>query len=167
LAVACTRQVTVAKIICGVDVSAETLEVCLRPGGQRGRFARRPEGIDALAAFCAAHSVALVALEATGGYEQLPFALLWAKGMPVAILNPRAVRWFAEAMGRLEKTDRIDADVIAWFAATKDVVPQPPAGPAQEQLKALVTRLRQLTELKTAQRNQRRLVSAAAVLASF
>jgi transposase len=157
----------VTKLICGVDVSSEFLDAVLRPGGEARRFARSADGIEALAAFCRTHGVALVAVEATGGYEQLPFALLWAQGIPVAVLNPRSVRRFAEGMGLLEKTDRIDAGVIAWFAETKRVVPQPPAGATQQRLEALVTRLRQLTDLRTAQRNQRRLVSDAAVLTSI
>jgi len=157
----------VTKIICGVDVSSETLDVCLRPGCEARRFARTAEGIEALAEFCKARGVDFVAMEATGGYEKLPFGLLWAHGVPAAILNPRAVRRFAEGMGLLEKTDRIDTGVIAWFAETKRIVPQAPAGAAQERLDALVTRLRQLTELRTAQVNQRRLVTDRAVLASF
>ena len=155
------------KLICGVDVCSEALDVCLRPGGETRRFARTSEGIEALAAFCKAKGVELVAMEATGGYEKLPFALLWAQGVPVAILNPRAVRQFAEGMGLLEKTDGIDAGVVAWFAETKGIAPQPPASAAQERLRALVTRLRQLTDLRTAQRNQRRLVTEAAVLGLF
>jgi transposase len=106
-------------------------------------------------------------MEATGGYERLPFGLLWSHAVPAAIVNPRAVRRFAEAMGILEKTDRIDCGVIAWFAAAKGVVPQPPAPDRQRQLAALVTRLRQLTELRTAQTNQRRLVVEAAVQCGF
>jgi transposase len=85
----------------------------------------------------------------------------------VAVLNPRAVRRFAEGMGLLEKTDRIDAGVIAWFAKVKRVVPCAPASAEQARLQALVTRLRQLTELQTMQRNQRRLVSEPAVLAGL
>lgn len=106
-------------------------------------------------------------MEATGGYERQAFALLWARGLPVAVLNPRSVRSFAEAMGVLEKTDAIDAGVIAWFAAVKRVKPTPPASLEQARLQALVTRLRQLTDLQTAQRNQRRLVTDAHVLAGF
>jgi transposase len=113
------------------------------------------------------HGVELVAMEASGGYEKRPFALLWAQGIPAAILNPRAVRRFAEGMGLLEKTDRIDAGVIAWFAQVKPIVPCEPASATQEQLKALVIRLRQLTDLRTAQANQRRLVSEPTVQKLF
>jgi transposase len=102
--------------------------------------------------------VTLVVMEATGGYEKLVHALLWSHGVPAAIVNPRGVRQFAKAMGFLEKTDRIDAGVIAWYAQVKRIVAQEPASAAQERLKALVTRLRQLTELRTMQSNQRRLV---------
>lgn len=109
--------------------------------------------------FCRGHQVALVVMEATGGYEKLVHALLWDHGIPAAIVNPRSVRKFAEAMGFLEKTDRIDAGVIAWYADTKRIVAQQPASQAQERLRALVTRLRQLTELRTMQGNQRRLVA--------
>ncbi len=154
-------------LICGVDVSSATLEARLGPDGAVERFARNATGIAALAAFCTAHQVAFVAMEATGGYQKLPFGMLWAQGVPAAIVNARAVRRCAEAMGILEKTDRIDSGVIAWFAAVKRVVPQPLASDAQQRLAALVTRLRQLTELRTAQQNQRRLVTDAAVLGSF
>jgi transposase len=106
-------------------------------------------------------------MEATGGYEKKPFALLWAAGIQVAVVNPRAVRSFAQGMGLLEKTDRIDAGVIAWYADTKGCVAVSPASAQQQQLKAMVTRLRQLTELRTAQRNQRLLVTDKVVLKSF
>lgn len=156
-----------ANIICGVDVSSETLDARVGIDGPHERFASTPEGIEALAAFCTRHGVELVAMEATGGYERRPFALLWARGIPAAIINARSLRQFAGAMGILEKTDRIDAGVIAWFAQVKHIVPQPPASETQQRLTALVTRLRQLTELRAGQMNQRRLVSDPGVLKSF
>jgi transposase len=130
-------------------------------------FANTAEGSLDLAAFCRQHNVELVAMEATGGYEKQAFAVLSAQGLPVALLNPRAVRRFAEGMGLLEKTDRIDAGVIARFADAKHSAPTAPASAAQQRLRSLVTRLGQLTEMQTAQRNQRLLVSEATVLASF
>jgi transposase len=157
----------VAQIICGVDVSSLTLEARIGNEGLGRGFANDREGIAELAVFCRQHGVELVVMEATGGYEKQAFALLWARGVPVAIVNPRAVRRFAESMGLLEKTDEIDAGVIAWFAAVKHVVACTPASAAQQRLQALVTRLRQLTELQVAQRNQRRLVTEATVLAAF
>ncbi len=125
----------------------------------RPLFPNHPEGIAELAAFCHAHQVELVAMEATGGYEQQAFAQLSEHGLPVAILNPRAVRQFAQSMGRLEKTDAIDAGMIAWYAETKKSQPLCLAPQTQLELRALVTRLRQLTEVRTAQLNQQRLVT--------
>ena len=145
-------------LICGVDVCATRLDARLGENGTARSFEQSAAGIAALAAFCREAGVALVAMEATGGYERLAFGLLWAQGVSVAIVNPRAVRRFAEALGFLEKTDRLDAGIIARFAAVKRIVPQPPASPTRQRLAALVTRLRQLTELRVAQLNQRRLV---------
>jgi len=157
----------VTDIICGVDVSAETLDARIGRDGPWQRFARSSEGIEQLAAFCRAHQVSLVVMEATGGYERLPAGQLWADEIPVAIVNPRSVRRFAEAMGRLEKTDRIDCGIIAWYAETKRIKPTPPASATQARLTALVLRLRQLTDLRTQQINQRRLVTEPDALASF
>jgi len=157
----------VTRIICGVDVSSASLEARIGRQGAAGSFPNHPEGIAALAAFCHAHQVELVAMEATGGYEQQAFAQLSQAGLPAAILNPRAVRQFAQSMGRLEKTDRIDAGMIAWYAEVKQSPPVCLASQSQQQLRALVTRLRQLTDIRTAQLNQQRLVTDRAVQASF
>lgn len=156
-----------ANIICGVDVSLKTLDGRIAGSGLELSVRRDPEGIAALAAFCLENGVELVVMEATGGYEKLPFGLLWAAGVPCAIANARSVRRFAEAMGVLEKTDRIDAAIIADYARAKGLAGQAPESQTQERLRAMVTRLRQLTELKVAQSNQRRLVQEPDVVASF
>ena len=107
-------------------------------------------------------------MEATGGYEQAVFTQLTGQHLlPVAILNPRSVRQFASSMGRLEKTDKIDAGMIAFFAEVRRCRPVPLAPRTQQHLRALVTRLRQLTELRVAQNNQQRLVSEASVQSLF
>lgn len=155
------------RIICGVDVSSDCLETRIGREGARASFPNHTEGIAELAAFCREHDVALVAMEATGGYEQQAFAQLSEAGLPAAILNPRAVRQFAESMGRLEKTDRIDAGMIAWYAEVKQPPPACLAPQNQQHLRALVTRLRQLTDIRTAQLNQQRLVTDRSVQASF
>jgi transposase len=157
----------VTKIICGIDVSSRSLQARIGMDGPDRSFSNTTAGIAELADFCRQQQVQLVAMEATGGYEKQPCVQLWAHGLPVAILNPRSVRRFAEAVGLLEKTDRLDAGVIAWFAQVKRCAPCPPPSAQQEHLQALVTRLRQLTELQTAQRNQRLLITDATVLASF
>jgi transposase len=157
----------VAHIICEVDVSAATLDARIGRNGVWQQFARTTDGIAQLAQFCKTNRVSLVVMEATGGYERLPFAQLWAADMPVALVNPRSVRRFAEAMGALEKTDKIDTGMIAWYAETKRIGPTPPASDKQQRFMALVLRMRQLTDLRTAQDNQRRLVDAPDALASF
>ena len=156
-----------AKTICGVDVSASTLDARIGRDGAYQQFGRTSEGIAALAAFSKDHKADLVVMEATGGYERLAFAQLWAEEVACAVVNPRQVRRFAEAMGSLEKTDCIDCGMIAWFAEVRRIQPTPPASQTQAQLAALVLRLRQLTETRVEQQNQRRLVADPDVLASF
>ncbi|CAA2100268.1 hypothetical protein MBUL_00585 [Methylobacterium bullatum] len=154
-------------IVCGVDIGADTLDVRIGRDGAWRQMANTPEGRADLAAFCREHRVDLVAMEATGGYERAVFGALWAEGVPATVVNPRAVRRFADGMGVLEKTDRIDCGMIAWYAATKGLRPTPPATATQVRLTALVVRLRQLTALKVGQANQARLVTEPEVLASF
>lgn len=152
------------KTICGVDVSGSSLDAFVRPAGPARSFGNHAEGIVELVAFCQQQQVSLVAMEASGGYERKAFSMLWADGLEVALLNPRAVRQFAKGMGLLEKTDAIDARMIAWYAEVRGSTPSLPASAEQQRLKALATRLRQLTELAAGQKNQRQLVSEAAVL---
>jgi transposase len=154
-------------MICGVDVSSSTLEARIGREGATGTFLNTPAGIAALGVFCHTHEVELVAMEATGGYERQALMQLSEQGLPVAILNPRAVRRFAESMGRLEKTDAIDAGMIGWYAEVKQSMPLRLAPHTQQHLRALVTRLRQLTQIRTAQLNQQRLITEPVVQASF
>jgi transposase len=142
-------------IICGVDVSKAKLDACIEPGGIFVSFDNDSEGIAALAAFCRQHAVSLLVMEASGGYERRAFLELWQLSVSCALTNPRSVRRYAEAMGFLEKTDRIDASVIARFAMAKGLSPTPLPSPAQQRLKALVTRLRQLTDDLTVQKQRR------------
>ena len=134
------------KTICGVDVSKAMLDACIEPGTVFGGFKNDPAGIAALAAFCRQHEAELVVMEATGGHERKAFLLLWEAGLPCAMTNPRSVRRYAEAMGSWEKTDRIDARMIARFAQAKSLRPTPLPSAGQQRLKALVARLRQVTD---------------------
>lgn len=150
-----TRQVTVTKIICGVDVSKARLDANVEPGGTSSSFSNDAAGIADLATFCRRHGVELVAMEATGGYERTAFLLLWEAGIACALTNPRSVRRYAEAMGILEKTDRLDAGVIARFAIAKGLKPTPAPTPSQQRLTALVARLRQVTDDLVVQKQRR------------
>ena len=94
-------------------------------------------------------------MEASGGYERRAFIELWETGISCALTNPRNVRRYAEAMGILEKTDRIDSSIIARFADAKNLAPTPLPSQAQQRLKALVARLRQVTDDLTVQKQRR------------
>jgi transposase len=156
------------KIICGVDVSKAGLDACIEPGAIRGSFGNDRAGIAALAAFCRQHRAELVVMEATGGYERKAFLLLWEEGLPCAVTNARQVRQYAESMGVLEKTDRIDAGIIARFARDKGLQPMPVPSQAQQRIKALVARLRQVTDDLTVQKQRRSsLLDHAEMLASI
>jgi transposase len=135
----------VKKTICGVDVSKAKLDVCIEPGHRFANFDNDAAGIAELAKFCRENAAELVVMEASGGYERRAFVELWGHGISCALTNPRSVRRYAEAMGVLEKTDRIDASVIARFADAKNLAPTPLPSQAQQRLKALVARLRQVT----------------------
>ena len=156
------------KTICGVDVSKAKLDVCIEPGHRLSSFDNDTAGIAELAAFCREHAITLVVMEASGGYERRAFVELWEKGISCALTNPRNVRRYAEAMGILEKTDRIDSSVIARFADAKNLAPTPLPSQAQQRLKALVARLRQVTDDLTVQKQRRSsLLDNAEMLASL
>lgn len=143
------------KIVCGVDVAKAKLDAWIEPAGAFAQFNNNSAGIAQLAAFCREYEVELVVMEASGGYERRLFVELWQAGLRCALTNPLNVRRYAEAMGFFEKTDRIDAKVIARFAIDKKLVPTPLRSKAQQRLKALVTRLRQVTNDLTVQKQRR------------
>jgi transposase len=157
----------VNKTICGVDVSKGWLDARVEPIKAEGRFRNEADGIAALAAFCREHDVELVVMEASGGYERLAFLVLWEAGIACAIANARSVRYFAEAMGFLEKTDRIDAAVIARYGEVKRLQPTPPPSAAQQRLKALVARLSQVTGDLTVQKQRKSATTDAETIASL
>jgi transposase len=143
------------KIICGVDISKARLDACIMPGLMFHSFDNTAAGAAELAAFCRQHQVELVVMEATGGYERRTFLRLWELDQPCAVTNALHVRRYAEAMGAIEKTDRIDAAMIARFAQAKDLRPTPLPSQKQQRIKALVARLRQVTDDLTVQKQRR------------
>lgn len=100
----------------GIDVSKDRLDVHLRPSGQAFAVARDGKGLERLVADLRSREVGLVVLEATGGFEATVAAALAAAALPLALVNPRQIRDFARALGRLAKTDALDAEAVALFA---------------------------------------------------
>ncbi len=153
----------------GIDVSKRTLDVCILPeGASRGEsfvLANGQEGVDDLLSHLPEPgvSIELVVLEATGRYERLAATSIAAAGIAVAVVNPRQARDFAKAMGRLAKTDRIDAFVLARFAEA--VKPETSAIPDEEAtaLQGILARRRQLIEMLVSEGNRLRMTSAEAL----
>jgi transposase len=136
----------------GVDVSKQSLEVHVRPSGEAFAVGRDEAGLAELVRRLAALAPERVVLEATGGYERAVAAQLACAGLPVCVVNPRQVRDFAKAQGRLEKTDALDAAAIAAFAQAIRPELRPLPAPEQQALAALVARRRQLVEMLVAER---------------
>jgi transposase len=138
----------------GIDVSKARLDVCLLPEGEPFFVANDHEGIDELAGRLEEARPELVVLEATGGYERPVAAAIATLGIAVAVVNPRQARDFAKATGRLAKTDKIDAEVLARFASA--VGPEPGVLPDEEAraLQAILTRRRQLSGMLVAEKNR-------------
>src|SRR5690242_3343309 len=109
----------------GIDVAKATLDIAVRPTGEQWRAAHDEPGIAALVVRLAALAPTLVVLEATGGREVGLVAALVTAAMPVAVVNPRQVRRFAQAVGQLAKTDALDAQVLARFADVVRPTPRP------------------------------------------
>jgi transposase len=147
---------TPTEVFAGIDVSKDHLDLALSDGQKSWRFDNDPAGLTALDDLLQAHEPQLVVLEATGGYEQAAFRLLSANQLPVAIVNPRRVRAFARANGRLAKTDRIDAHNLAHFAQVVQPHTQPPSSEAHHKLVGLVARRRQIKRMRTAEKNRLR-----------
>jgi transposase len=150
-----------APLFVGIDVAKHRLEVHVRPAGEGFALDHGEEEVAALVARLAALEPMLVVLEATGGLEVRLAAALAAAGLPVAVVNPRQVRAFARATGRLAKTDRLDARAIAHFAEAVRPPVRPLPDEATRHLGALVARRRQLLEMLTAERNRRQAAAPA------
>lgn len=150
------EQPAASPIFVGIDVSKDRLDVHVRPSGEAFAVARAGEGLESLIADLRGRDVALVVLEATGGFEQSVAAALAGAGLPLAVVNPRQIRDFARATGRLAKTDALDAGIIALFAERIRPEPRPLAGPEAQVLAELVARRRQLIEMIGMEKNRRR-----------
>lgn len=138
----------------GIDISKDVLDVACIPGDMAWRVGNDEEGIKELVGKLREMAPALVVMEATGGYEILPAALLSHDGLPVVVVNPRQVRDFAKAAGILAKTDRLDAKVLARFGEAMKPTLRPIPDLQQQELSDLVLRRRQLVTMIVAEKNR-------------
>jgi transposase len=145
---------TVVATFVGIDVSKERLDVALHPDGEAFAVSRDASGLDALVARLTPLGPAMVALEATGGYETIVAATLAAAGLPVVVINPAQIRAFARALGKRAKTDPIDAAVIAHFAAATKPELRPLPDEATQHLADLLARRRQIIAMMVAERQR-------------
>jgi transposase len=143
------------QLFVGIDVSKDRLDGHVEPSGESFAVARDDAGLEQLIERITALGPSLVAIEATGGYESTAAAALAGAGLPVAVVNPAQVRHFARALGKRAKTDRIDAAVIARFAAATRPAVRPLPEAATRQLADLVTRRRQIITMITAEQQRR------------
>jgi transposase len=151
-----SRQMTETPTYAGIDVAKDRLDVVLRPSGEYVEATNDERGIRSVVRRLRKENVALAVLEATGGLEQPAAAALALAGVPVAIVNPRQLRDFAKATGKLAKTDRIDAAVLAHFAEAVKPEPRPLADEHARELSAVVLRRRQILAMTTAEANRAR-----------
>lgn len=142
------------RVVVGVDVAKATLDVAVRPSDAAWTVANDEAGIRGLVAQLQALTPAQIVLEATGGYEIAVVSALALAGLPVIVVNPRAVRDFARATGQLAKTDQLDAGILARFAEQVRPAARPLADAEQQELDALLTRRRQLIDMLTAEKNR-------------
>lgn len=141
-------------VFVGIDISKDRLDVFIRPQGEFFSVPYTDQGIGSLIKRIGVLHPRLVLLEATGGYERRIVAALVHARLPVVAINPRQVRDFAKATGKLAKTDRIDAEVIAQFAEA--IHPEPRLLPDEdhEELSALMSRRSQLVEMIVMEKNR-------------
>ena len=145
-----------ACIFVGIDVAKDRLDVHVLPTGEAFAVPRDGEGLDRLVERLGRQPPTLIVLEATGGFEVTVAAALAAARLPLAVVNPRQIRDFARATGRLAKTDALDAQVIALFAERIRPQARPLPDDASRALAELLARRRQLLDMLTAEGNRQR-----------
>jgi len=148
--------VSTGSVFVGIDISKDTLDVAVRPTGQAWRVGSDSAGLADLVARLQTMRPEVIVVEATGGYEVPVVAALAEAKLPVAVINPRQVRDFAKAAGKLAKTDRVDAEVLAHFADAMKPSPRPLPDAQHRELEAQLARRRQLIEMTVMERNRLR-----------
>lgn len=139
-------------VFVGIDVAKARLDGFELPSGTRWERPNTVAGIEELVEALGGQAVELIVLEATGGLELGLAAALAAANLPVAVVNARQVRAYARAMGRLAKTDRLDAEVLAEFAQAVRPAVRPVKAEQAQALSALVSRRQQLLQMLVAEK---------------
>jgi transposase len=145
---------TQPEVFVGIDVSKARLDIGVLPNEATWSTTNDDEGISGLVDKIRELAPALVLLEATGGLERRVLARLTGAGLPAMAINPRNVRDFAKSLGKLAKTDRIDALVLARFAQAVRPPLRPVLDEQSQELQAQLTRRRQLVEMIVAEKNR-------------
>jgi len=139
----------------GIDVSKRKLDIYIRPTGKLFQVGNNVIDIISLLTQLKAYRVELVIVESTGGMERLVHTILAKAGLPIVVINPKRVRDFAKATGKLAKTDKLDAQTLAHFAEAIRPDVRAMATDETQDLQELVTRRQQLVEMLSAERNRR------------
>lgn len=147
----------------GIDVSKKLLEVAVHESDYSFRCANKASAFPELIGELLCLRPARIVLEATGGLERAVTNSLQALGLPVVVINPGQVRYFAKATGQLAKTDRLDASLLAYYGAALKPPLRPLKTAAEQELAALVGRRGQLVEILTAEKNRRDSAATAGV----
>ena len=142
------------KVYVGIDVAKASMNVAVHQSEQRWSFTNDDSGIIQAVSTMQGLTPALVVLEATGGIELTLVAVLAAAGLSVVVANPRQIRDFAKATGKLAKTDVIDARVIAHFAAAVKPPLRPLPDDQAREFESILARRRQVVEMITAEKNR-------------
>ena len=149
------REKTMSEsIYVGIDVAKDSFDLATSPNILKTSLPNTSQGHQQLCKTLKNHTIALIVLEATGGYERPIVAELLSESLPVVVVNPRQVRDFAKGMGQLAKTDPIDAGVLAQFAQIVQPSPKTHSTPQTVELTEMVRRRRQLNDLRTQESNR-------------
>ena len=139
----------------GIDIAKASFDAFHHERQEHKKFGNDEQGIKDCITWLLQIKPSLVLMESTGGYEMPLVGELWANSIPSLAINPRRVRDFARSLGKMAKTDKIDAAMIARYAATFQPAPQDMADQVTQEIKSLAARRRQLVEMRTQEKNRR------------
>jgi transposase len=159
-------ETTIAQNV-GVDISKDFLDVAILPANETARFANDAKGLRALMKWLARYRVERIVFEATGAYHRLFERTLAKAGLPMIKVNPRQARRFAQAIGKLAKTDRCDAHMLARMGAALELQPRPIVSDVLDEIKEFITARDALIKDRTAALTRRQTVRSPEIKAQL